>query len=245
VTTQLDPFDAQDLALQIHMRWDFDDVAPGVLDELADAVLAWTEEPELEEIVTRAVAHCWSPALEQDLRDSLSGLADASPGCRHRARLALADLELSHGLSELARAFVLQCAVQYAHDGLLICLCCIEEGLVHLEPARGRSAALDVARVAARDVDLPEAEVKSALRESALNPRRLPERLATDARREAMRRRIGRIAALSARSLPLVSRELRRALEQSRQAAPADDELWATLCRAVAGDVTLPEFKVV
>ena len=93
MTTQLDPFDAQDLALQIHMRWDFDDVAPGVLDELADAVLAWTEEPELEEIVTRAVAHCWSPALEQDLRDSLSGLADASPGCRHRARLALAGLD--------------------------------------------------------------------------------------------------------------------------------------------------------
>src|SRR5207253_11333029 len=105
-------------------------------------------------------------------------------------------------------------------------------------PARGRVAALEVARVAARDVDLSEDEVKAAQRECALNPRGLPERLATDARREAMRRRIARIAALSVRSLPLLSRELRRALAQSKHAAPAEDELWATLCRAVAGDVT-------
>jgi len=244
VTTQLDPIDAQDLALQLSVRWIFD-VPPEALEELADAVLAWTDEPELDDLLDRAVSSAFSPALEQDLREALDELADAAPSCRHHARAAVADLDASHAASELVRAFVLQCAAQYAHDGLpvMFCLCCIEEGLKQREPAQRRILALEVARVAVRDVDLPEDEVAAAFRACALTPRELPRRLATDARCEAMRRRIGRIAALSARSLPLLSRELRRALGQSKHAAPADDELWAALCRAVAEDVAAPELN--
>ena len=241
---QLDPIDAQDLALELCMRWIFE-VPREALDELADAVLAWTDEPELDDLLDRAVASAFSPALEQDLREALNELAQAVPSCEHHARRAVADLDASHAASELVRAFFVQCASEYAHDGLpvMFCLCCIEEGLKHLEPARGRIAACEVAQVAVRDVDLPEDEVAAALRAFALNPGAIAGRLATDARREAMRRRIDRIAALSSRSLPLLSQELRRALEQSRLADPADDELWATLCHAVAAEVAAPELN--
>ena len=111
-STQLDPLDAQDLALAIHARWVFD-VPPAELDELADAVLAWADEAELEVILTRAVERCWGPTLEDDLREALNELAATTPSCSHRARSAAADLDALHGASELARAFVLQCATQY------------------------------------------------------------------------------------------------------------------------------------
>lgn len=243
-STQLDPLDAQDLALTIYARWVFD-VPPEELGELADAVLVWADDSELEEILSRAVARCWGPTLEDDLRECLNELVTLTPSCGHRARSALADLDARHGASELARAFMLQCATQYAHDGLpfMLCLCCLEEGLAVVDPDERRTIALRAACVAVRDVDVEEDEIARIVRACTLRPGELPRLLATDARRDAMRQRLRRIAALGVRSLPLLSQELRAALWQSSEASPADDELWRSLCVELARGIAAPELN--
>jgi hypothetical protein len=239
--TQLERFDAQALAFEIFARWTFD-IPPRDLDELADAVLAWTDEPELEAVVSRAVAQVLGPELEQDLRESLEELAEAAPACRRSAQSALSDLGLRRDRSDIVCAFVLQCATQQAHDDLplMFCLCCVEEGLAH---GGDFDSALTVARVAVRDVDIPEDELAAALHRCMPDPRRLPPLLATDARRAAMRGRIGRIAALGRRSLPILSGLLCEAVSQSELAGSADDKLWAALCRELARDIASPELN--
>lgn len=215
-SSQLDPLDAQDLALAVHARWVFD-VPPTELEELVDAVLAWAEEPQLEEILDRAVERCWGSAFEDDLRESLNELSAQVPPCRHRVRSALLELDARHGASELARAFMLQCATQYAHDGLpfMFCLCCIEERLTVVDPAERRGVALEAARVAARDVEIDEEEIAVAVRACALNPGGVPEMLATDVRREALR--------------------------QSAASPPADDPVWGAVCLDLARGYAAPE----
>lgn len=239
--TQLDRFDAQALAFEIFVRWTFD-IPPRKLDELADAVLAWADEPELGEIVSRSVAQVWGPELEKDLRESLDELVELAPAWRLPAQSALSDLGLRRDRSDVVRAFVLQCATQHAHDDLplMFCLCCTEEAL-----SRGgdRDAVLEVARVAIRDVDIPVDEFAAALHRGMADPERLSPLLATDARRAAMRARIGRIAALGSRSLPILSRLLCEAVSQSECTEPADDELWAALCRELARDIASPEMN--
>jgi hypothetical protein len=122
----------------------------------------------------------------------------------------------------------------------MFCLCCIEEGL-----SRGgdRDAALAVAHVAIRDVDIPGDELTAALHRCMADPQRFRPLLATDARRAAMRARIGRIASLGTRSLPILSRLLCEAVAQSECAEPADDELWARLCRQLAREIASPEMN--
>jgi hypothetical protein len=239
-STQLDRIDAQDLALAVHARWVFD-VPPGI-DELADAVLAWADDDEIEAILSRTIERCWGPALEDDLREALDELA-FRPACHQRARAALADLEARHGASEAARAFVLQCATQSAHEGLpfMFCLCCIEERLTIVEPGERLGVALEVARVAARDLAIDSEEIAMAVRACALEPDGVAEMLATDARREAVRLRLGRIAALGARSLPLLADELRAAVERSAASGPSDDLVWQAVCTDLARRYATPE----
>jgi hypothetical protein len=239
-STQLDPIDAQDLALAVHARWVFD-VPPGI-DELADAVLAWADDDDLEAILSRTIERCWGPALEDDLRDALDELA-FTPACRQRARTALADLEARHGASEAARSFVLQCAMQYAQDTapFMFCLCCIEERLANVALVERAGVALEAARIAVRDVEVERREIASAVRACALRPDRVAELLATDSRREAVRLRIDRLAAFGARSLPLLSHEFRAAVRRSRFASPSADPLWRAVCSELVRGVVVAE----
>jgi hypothetical protein len=107
--------------------------------------------------------------------------------------------------------------------------------------AQDLALAVHARRVAARDAEIDEEEIAVAVRACALDPGGVPEMLATDARREAVRLRLGRIAALGTRSLPMLSRDLRAALRQSAASDPKDDPVWGAVCVDVARGYAAPE----
>ena len=225
---------AHELGLMLYARWQFDDLPRAALAELGDALLVWASGELLDEITRRAVAAVWTPELERDVRDCVAELG-ADPRYADLTARALYELDADHGGSKLAREFVRQLALQYAHDDLpLFCLCCIDEGVKNREAASRRATALEAVAIAAGDANVDEAELRVALRRAGLRPGSLPVLLATKERRAAVRARLERIARLGVSSVPHLSRELRKILAEPMPGDPASDEVWAAACDHLA-----------
>jgi hypothetical protein len=242
VTVQL-PEQVQDVVLWMHARWVFD-VPDDQLEELGDALLAGVGDPQLFEIESRLVDRVWTEELERDIDDALGELEQEADRCRHVIERARLDLEIRRHASAVARGLLRQIAYQAAHDRLpfMFCLCCLEERIQH-RPGTARGAALETAAIAWTDAGITREELEAAARRCALNPAALPELLATDGRRLAVRARLQRFAGFAARRQPELARELRKLLADPLPPDPRADALWVELCRGRADLELLPGFN--
>jgi hypothetical protein len=242
VTVQL-PEQVQDVVVWLHARWVFD-VPDGELAELGDALLAGVGDPQLDEIEAHVMDLVWTDVLEQDIDEALAELEQETDRCRHVIERARLDLGIRHHASAVARGLLRQIAYQAAHDELpfLFCLCCLEERIQH-QPGAARGAALETTAIAWAETGIPREELEAAARRCALNPAALPELLATDERRLAVRTRLHRFAGFAARRQPELTRELRKLLAEPLPSDPRHDALWVELCRGRAHSELLPGFS--
>jgi len=225
---------AQELGLTLYARWTFDDLPRRALEELGDALLVWACGETLDEITRRAISLVWTRGLERDVRDCVVELENDPRYADITAR-ALYELDTDHGDSKLAREFIRQVALQYAHHDLpFFCLCCIDEGVKNREGPARRLAALEAVAVAAADAKVDESEVRDALRRAGMRPGSLPLLLATDERRAAVRSRLERLARLGVSSVPDLSRELRKILSEPMPRDPGSDAVWGAACGYIA-----------
>ena len=231
---------AHELGLTLYARWEFDDLPRAALEELGDALLVWAPTETLDQITRRALELVWTPQLERDVRDCVVEL-EADPRYADITARALYELDSDHGGSKLAREFIRQVALQYAHDDLpLFCLCCIDEAVKNRDGPARRARALEAVAIAAADANVGEAELRGAVRQAGLRPGSLPALLATDERRAAVRARLERLAQLGVLSVPHLSRELRKVLAEPMPADPARDAVWAAACDSLAERLLRP-----
>jgi hypothetical protein len=216
-----DNFTAWCLAMALELDVELPDPGPDY-GELGDALLVWAGDEEIEALSARVLEVVWSPELAEAIGGSLRRLGDGARHWRRDVLLALDDLGRRGRASEIAQAVVQRLAledVQADHDPL-VCLCCIEERLEGQTPGERRAVVLSAAAVACRDAAVPEAEVREALRGSAVpslsgcGDARFARRLGADGRRVAVRARMGRLARLGRESMPALSLELEAILAE-------------------------------
>jgi len=209
------------------------------LDELADAMLMWARGPELEELTTRSIAAVWSEELEGQIRSGLRAAAELGDDWRPSVEAATAAFEQDPKGSPVTRAAVQRLAWDLGSQDAspFFCLCCIDERVAHASPGCRRARAREAAILAVRDVAVSAGEVAAAVAATA------PGRLATDERRRAVRRRLGRLARHGRRSLPALACELERIASEPLPADPALDDVWEVVAHALLGDHAKPELN--
>ncbi len=240
-----DNFTAWCLAMALELDVDLGEPGPAY-GELADAMLVWADNDEVESLSARVLDVVWTPLLGAAIRHALEQLGRVNPGWRSEARVGLADLERRGRASEIALAVIQRLALQDAqeeHDPFL-CLCCAEEAIEGRPAEERRLRALSVAEIARPDAGVPAGEVRAALRRVLAaggedGDRRLARELASAERREAVRRRMSRIARLGRESMPALSAELVSLLGDGPPDDPAADALWQAVCLALVRDLDL------
>jgi len=232
---------AWDLAMSIGIGVD-PESDRAALDELADAMLVWSEEEKLDELTDRALGCLWGEELEAMIREGLAGVRGDPEWLRAAANARLA-LDEHAAKSEIAREVVRHLAMQLgqADQPLFACLCCIDEGLELLEPSARRERARRAAVLARRNAEVSDAELQVALRESATTDPVAA--LGTPERRHAVRRRLGRLGQLGSTSMPALAAELTRIGSEPLPSAAGDDDVWAELCTWMLAEAAMPELN--
>jgi hypothetical protein len=212
------------------------------LDVLADAMLVDLEGPELERLTDEAVERIWDAELEGMVRDGIVQLS-GQDGWEQGAAAALAEFDRDPPRSEVAREVVRHLAMQLgsAHQPVFFCLCCVEEALVRAEPADRRAQVVRVAIVAARNADVPTAEIQEALADAARCPP--AERIATFERRAAIRARLGRLGQLATESMPELAVELKALAAEPLPNRAEDDDVWQEACVHLLAEVGRPDLN--
>jgi hypothetical protein len=112
----------------------------------------------------------------------------------------------------------------------------LEDELTRAAPEEHRSRALSVAAAAIPVVEFDPEEVEEAvtrfLREES--QAWLARILATDERRRAMRRALGRLADAGSEEFPLATAAITHLLAEPMPADPAEDDLWVSLVVGLA-----------
>jgi hypothetical protein len=173
------------------------------------------------------------------VREGLVGLADKDDW-RDGATSALAEFDLDPPRSEVARQVVRHLAMQLGacDQGPFFCLCCVDERLVGADPDARRDHAVGVAVVAARDAHVSRQELAEALAGATRCPP--AERLATGARRRAVRARLGRLGKLATDSMPTLASELKALAAEPLPEHVAHDDVWQAVCVHLLAEVGRP-----
>jgi hypothetical protein len=180
----LDDDVAHDLALFAGLVWEDRDRA--ALGPLIDATLVWADEEQLDAIAAPIAEALWADGLREDIERAITE--------RPERDAALADLALGPAGSRLARAYVKQGAVEFAHDAMVsgTCLCCAEDGLDAAPPERREQIAVHAAVAVVSGVH-PEFGAAEPSEEELT----------------AARERVEKVATLATASLPKLSAALR------------------------------------
>jgi hypothetical protein len=159
---------------------------------------------------------------------------------RGAAQASLADLERDVRAAEVSKEIVRHLALQLASDDapFSFCVLCLEEHIGRVPPAERRGLALQAAILARRDAAVPRNLLQ--LRLAALGGR---DELGTKARRLAVRRRLGRIAAFGRASLPVLAAELRAIADEPLPDDPAADDVWQAVLTQLLAEVAMPEWN--
>jgi hypothetical protein len=210
--------------------------ASGPLAELADAMVMWAEGEEAEELTTRAIATVWSDDLSDQIRAGIASAGELGDDWRQAADVAAAEFEAAPKESAVTRAALQQFAWAFGHEGApsLFCLCCIDEAVAHAPPEERRRQALQAAVLAVRDAAVPDDEVASALASCA------PGGLATNERRAAVRRRLGRLARYGHGSLAALAAELELIAAEPLPADPGRDDVWEVVAHTLLAELAQP-----
>lgn len=206
------------------------------LEALADAMLMWADDEGSERLTTEAVDAIWSNAVERQVCEGIARAAELGEEWREAAVQAFATFEQSPRRSEVTRAAVQQFAWEIGQEDapLLFCLCCVDEAIARAPADERRRYAIEVALLAVRDAAIPAHEVAAALAASA------PARLATDERRLAVRRRLGRLGYHGRDSLRSLAAELERIAAEPLPDDPADDDVWEVVAHGVLAELAQP-----
>jgi hypothetical protein len=225
--------DARYLAMDVGLEWEGEDIE--LLAPLVDAACVWADDETLARIATPIVELMWQNELREDLEGALDACAEKAPHIRKVLRAAKADLAAGPTRSRFARAVLEQTAHEQAFAELepVHCILCVEERLWVTPPEERAAAALRVARCASRVAAVPQEELRTALVSGALGsePGNAAVAVATDARREAVRGWLRRLAELGETSVPTLAGELR--LLADGPLPPVDDD--AVWREAVSG----------
>jgi hypothetical protein len=233
---------AWDLAMAIGLAPDPDeDRAP--YDELADAMLAWADGPEVDALTAAVVDVVWSPDLQTGIADGLLRVAELGDEWTAAAESALATFEPDPQGSPVTAAVLQQLAMQLGYDDVppLFCLCCIDEAVRAAPSREKRAAALRCAPVARRDAAVPDAELAAALTAEALGSS--IERLGAAGRRRAVRARLGRLGRLGRASIPALAEQLRAIAAERLPDTARDDDVWLAVGTALLADRARPELN--
>jgi hypothetical protein len=233
--------DAWDFAISIGIGID-PETDPPALDELADAMLVWTQGTELERLTDEAVERIWDDELEGMVREGIVRLS-SSDGWEAGAAAALAEFDRDPPRSEVVREVVRNLALELGGSDhpVFFCLCCIEEMLVRAEPVERRAHAVRVAIVATRNAGVPASEIQEALADAARCPP--AERIGTIERRAAVRARLGRLGELATESMPELAVELKALAAEALPARPEDDDVWQEACVHLLAEVGRPDLN--
>src|SRR3954454_24838551 len=177
-----------DLAVEIGLRLELEPDREA-LDELADAVLVWADEPVIERLTVAAFPRVWNEELEAAVREGLERLA-ARDEWRGAVAVALAQLDRDPPSAEVAREGVRHLAMQVGQVGtpFFFCLDCIDEVVKHAPPGDRRSVAIEAAVATVRNATGVEG---------------------TEAQRAAVRAQLGRLGELGRDSVRSLAAELR------------------------------------
>lgn len=241
--TELGIEEAWGLAVSIGLGPDPEQDRPA-LDELADAMLVWTVEAELEPVTTAAVERIWDDELALEIRRGLEQLTSGRYGAEP-AKEALAELDRAGPASAVARAVVQFVAQQLSHEDtpITFCMCDVDEAVRALPEGERRASAVQAAIVARRDAAVREQEATEAARAHPLDRAAAVRALATDERRAAVRLRLGRLSRLARTSMPELAAELSTLAGEAPPADPAEDDVWLEVARALLDSRTRPELN--
>jgi hypothetical protein len=210
------------------------------LEELADAMLVWMDDgPELEHLTATAMSALWSDELGAMIASGLVRLS-RKDDWRAAAQASLVELERDSRAAEVSKEVVRHLALQLASDDapFLFCILCLEEHIGRVPRAERRVLALQAAILARRDAAVPRNLLKPRI--AALGGRG---ELGTEARRLAVRRRLGRIAGFGRASLPVLAAELRVIAEEPLPDDPAADDVWQAVLTQLLPEVAMPEWN--
>jgi hypothetical protein len=212
------------------------------LDELADAMLVWMPDgPLLERLTTDALEALWSDELEASIREGLALLRQRD-AWRAGVDAALVELDRDPRAAEVSREVVRHLAMQLsqADTPLFFCLHCLDERLEAAPGADRRRLASQAAIVARRNAAVPPEGLELAV--AALGRSAAPD-LGLPDRREAVRRRLGRIAAFGRVSMPTLARELQAIADEPLPPDAADDDVWQVVLTTLLAEVATPELN--
>ncbi|MFL5928542.1 MAG: hypothetical protein ACJ77E_16545 [Gaiellaceae bacterium] len=220
--------DAWDFAIEIGMTLDLEPDA-AVLEDLSDAMLVWATGPELERLTDGAVEGIWDHELEALVREGIERVGTRD-GWEAAAAAALVEFDRDPRASEVGREIVRYLASQVGGGGygFVLCLDCLSCGIAAAPRPSRRGLAVRAAIVAARAAAVPDVELRAAVAEAAF--RAPAARLATIARRKAVRDRLGYLGRLGARSMPALATELKAIAGEPLPDRAEDDDVWQVAC---------------
>jgi hypothetical protein len=232
---------AWDLAMGIGIGVDLETDRPA-LDELADAMLVWAKGARFERLTDDAIERIWDDELGGMVREGLVRLS-AKGDWERAAGAALVEFDRDPRRSDVSREVVRHLAMQLGQTDHppFFCLCCVEDGLSAAESESKREHALRVAIVAARSAKVPESELRAALVGAIRRPP--VERLASVARRRAVRERLRRIGDLATESMPALAAELKAIAAEPLPERAVDDDVWQEACVHLLEEVGHPELN--
>ena len=229
---------AWDIAMVFALDLDWADACPAFV-ELADAMVMWATGEEAEELTTLSVEGIWSEALAEQIRSGIAHAAELGDDWRQAAEAAAAEFDRAPRRAEVTRAAVQQLAWAFGQEEApaLFCLCCIDEAVGHAPPEERRRYALQAAVLGIRDAAVPDDEVAAALVACA------PGRLATNERRMAVRRRLGRLGRLGRESLRSLAVELEQIAAEPLPADTALDDVWEVVVHTLLAELAQPSLN--
>ncbi len=213
------------------------------LDELADAMLVWADDAESERLTDVAVAAVWSGELAALIRDGLARVAELGGEWRSAATIALADVEQLSSGAEVVRAVVQHLAMQLSQQDHppFFCVCCVDEIVATAPRSKRRELARRVAVVTRRNAAIPETELRAVLATAISEPP--VRRLASLARRRAVRARLGRVGRLARKSMPELAAELEAIGAEPLPEQPEEDDIWCEVCDLLLSNLVRPELN--
>ena len=187
------------------------------LDELADAMLVWADEPVLERLTAEALDRIWSAELQAMVREGLLRLGERAEWAVGVAA-ALAEFDCNPVGAEVSREVVRHLAMQLGQEDtpFFFCLDCLDDAISEASLEARRALAVRAAVVAVRNAG-----------------GRLD---GSPAQRAAVRARLGRLGELGCDSLRALAAELRVIAAEPLPALPEDDDVWAVVYERLVAD---------
>ncbi len=229
--------------------------AGSTLEPLVAAIIDSAPTAAVQQAANRAVEALWDHELQAEVRSELTAFRRASSEQNSElvATLdsALAALGRPPSENHVANALIWRATAELMrrvtrnYDRMAH----LEQALAHARPNQHRGLALSVAAAASLAVDVGDEEdaeaVAQYLVEVASHPNASRKRsrraaaglarsLATDERRQSMRRALAELASVSAYEFPLAAAALNKLLAEPVPDNPAKDELWMSLVAGLA-----------